>query len=520
MNSLSEPSKGLNAALPSLVIVLGSFILAAWAVWIDPVLNRDAVKYLLAAEAFSDGKFERGLSAYKWPFYSLSVAYFHKLIPFVSLDTAAHIWNALLRGLGGIAFLKISLQLGASRRHIWIAVLIYLLFPGLNEVQSMVIRDYGYLCFFLWMVYFFLRQLANPTMSNVIGFLLFGMVATAFRIEGLVYVFGLLVFYLVTGTVNNRLKALGYGIIFIVVPVLCYIQLMWLYNGDVANTLNIFLHTVDQARDALAVEIEQIESSVLRSFLESVSWLILLFSPFVRMLWSTLNVLSLVYVIILIYGWSNRPVLELENPRIALMYKGWKWLAGMNVMVLVTFVMITQIVTDRYPLSLALLLMLLIPFIVVSLLDRWRSSDRLWVRGIMPSILGVFLVLNAAEGLDRFTVNHHIKDAGLFVSQRLKPDQYFLTNHRVIDYYAGNKDIKQDVEYAWPNIKRYVNDKNNRWTHIEWIVLYFDRHEPRSTFDYLDRVFGDLPVQEMVGEKGNRILIYNPGERRRALRGS
>ena len=488
------------------LVFFASLLLAVWAYWIDPVINRDGTKYVLAAETFTRGDFYHGFRSYKWPIYSMVIAFFSWATPF-SAETIAYVINACLRGVTGIAFLHLSSMMGADRRQLLLAAVIFLLFPGLNEVQAMIIRDFGYFASFLWMAIFFLRQLGNPTRVNVIGFIVLGLIATAFRIEGLIYVSALVIFYMLSGTVKGHWKLLGYFIILTVIPILGYIELMWLYNGEIGNAVTMLTDTAARMTTELDEYIEELEPGIVANLLNSIFYLILAMTPFAKMAWSTLSVLSLGYVLVLAAGWFVRPVFDQQNANVRLMTKGWRWIVGMNVMVLVTFALLRQIVTDRYPITLALVLMLLIPFIITKLMDKARQSAWNKAPTAVVAILSVLLLLNSAEGLNRFANNRHMKEAGEWIDGRMLDGDVFYTNSRIVDYYAGRRSVRDDRVYSWEKLSEFLH--TGRWRQIHRIGVYLrGGYDPR-TDEYLQSVFQMEPEKVFESENGSKVLIYN-----------
>ena len=180
-------------------VVVGSLIVALWSHYIDPVINLDGTRYVMTANAFAVGNFQEGFTFYKWPFYPMILAVISKITP-LSAEASALIFGAVMRAVGGIAFIKLSEKLGANKTQLWLAGFVYLFYPGLNEVQSMIMRDIPYIACFLWMVVFFVQAWQRPNRRDLIALVLTGLLAAAFRVEGMVYL-GIILFWML---ISNR----------------------------------------------------------------------------------------------------------------------------------------------------------------------------------------------------------------------------------------------------------------------------------------------------------------------------
>lgn len=127
--------------------IIGLF-LSAWSVYLDDVVNTDGVLYLRTAPLLADGNWQAAFSLYKWPLYPLLIALV-SLIPGLGVEYSAHVLNAALTALGVVIFLSLVRELGADRKTFIAAAIVILLFPGLNRYRAFVIRDAGYIAFYL-----------------------------------------------------------------------------------------------------------------------------------------------------------------------------------------------------------------------------------------------------------------------------------------------------------------------------------------------------------------------------------
>ena len=148
----------------------------------DPVVNRDAVLYIAAAESFSQGNFAQGVKHYRMPLYPLLLTAFHFFVP--NWILAGQLLHALflLFSLIPLYFLTLNLF---NRSAAFFTALLFAVVPVFNGVGS-ITRDPP----FLFLVLCALALLsAEGGKFSARRFLLVGVlvvVATFIRIEGIV----------------------------------------------------------------------------------------------------------------------------------------------------------------------------------------------------------------------------------------------------------------------------------------------------------------------------------------------
>jgi hypothetical protein len=488
-------------------VFVGSLLVAAWCSYIDPVINPDGVKYVLATRYFLDGDFVNGMSAYKWPTYSLTIAIV-SLVTRLPVEISALLFDAVMRGVAGIAFLNLTYKFGATRWQLTMAVAVFLFYPGLNEVQSMIIRDFAYIACFLWMVVFFVQQISNPTRFNFMGFLLMGVLAAAYRIEGLVYLISLLVLYLVWGTVNKVSRKVGITLVIVVLPVMVYGALMWIYDGNVANALTIMGNMVSLIEEDLERFIATMEPGLWHDLLDRVSPVVLVLMPMAKLVVNLIEVITIGYVIVLTAGWFARPLLQGSQVTNILMIRTWKWVIAINLVVLTGFVLIRQIFTDRYPLSIALMLIMFIPFAITRLHQLASARSKVAARSLSAA-LALLLLVNSAEGLDRFTAKRYLREAGSWIADQegVYTNNKVYSNNRIVDYYAGKREVELDNYYSAHVVNALT--MSWRWKRLNFLAINLvTKGKPGFYRNFRYRI-GKEPDIIFENDQGDKVLIYD-----------
>jgi len=160
-------------------------MLTMWAITVDPIVNPDAILYFSVADEFALGNFSNAFTLYKWPFYSGFIA-FVQAITGLSTQNSAYLLNSILYIIAVFGFLACVHALGANQRTLVIAAILILLFPSLNKYRAFIIRDAGFIAFYLWMIFHLIQGINKQQFSNFVWASVFIVLATLFRIEAIV----------------------------------------------------------------------------------------------------------------------------------------------------------------------------------------------------------------------------------------------------------------------------------------------------------------------------------------------
>ena len=488
-------------------VVAGSLLVALWSYYIDPVINTDGILYVLTANAFIDGNFQEGFSWYKWPFYPLILAAISKITP-LTTESSALIFGAVMRAVGGIAFIKLSEKLGADQTRLWLAGFVYLFYPGLNEVQSKITRDIPYIACFLWMVVFFVQAWQRPNQRDLIAVILTGLLATAFRVEGMVYL-GIILFCMLissryTPAWLTRKLAVFAALVFL--SLLVQVALYWLYDGSIAVAREWLLKIWLPPRTELLNYIGTLAPGIWRSALEQGLYPAAAVLPFAKAIFNFLEVLTLGYLLILVAGLLVRPWLDRQTSGSEQAWQCWKIVVVINILILIVFAALRFLYNDRYPLTLSVMTMLLVPFAVTALCritagKMSRKTRMVWVA------TGLVLLVNSLEGLDRFTSKHHLREAGNWIRQQSGGDYNrfrFYTNNNILDYYAG-----QGVFRSHWNYRAAIANPETLKDRVDLIAIRAGRSDVNGYYQHVLSLIGETPDMTFENRKGDRVEIFD-----------
>ena len=150
-------------------------------------ITDDFVLYHEVSRLFSIGDIKGGLQLYNWPLYPALIAIIHKLTA-LSLTASAQTLTVALYGLTTYALLSFIKGIGGDKKTILFGALLF--FSNLyvtGDVVSMLLRDTGFWAFYLLSLNAFHQYILTPTLSHAMRWQLLMIIATLFRIEGVVF---------------------------------------------------------------------------------------------------------------------------------------------------------------------------------------------------------------------------------------------------------------------------------------------------------------------------------------------
>ncbi len=495
----------LNVGL-CLFIFLCCVAISLWSVYADPIINIDGILYLKAADAFTRGDFEQALSFHKWPLYPFLISLIHQTTG-LNLESSAHALNGLLNILACFAFVLLIREIGAGYVTVVIAALVIVFFPGLNELRSYLIRDHGYIAFYLLSLYYLIRALHIRSIFILFLSMLAMVVATLFRIEGAVFLIAMPIIYLNSrANVVPMNRSLFYSLILITAMILITLFGWWLHVPNV-NTGNMhfsygnILAGWAQAGQFLDRKIEILKELIIESSSDTTGRLVYIWTVFGIIFAQVLIILSIPYVYLVWYAF-RRDLVFPETHSI----RPWKLFILFNFIILAVFTLTKFFLTDRYPLAIAVTFLCAVPFALNSVYERWQAKPRNTFKSNFGYVLVVLLLLvNIFEGLTSITNKHYLKEAGLWLRDNIPAETRLYTDNLLLGFYSGVPDDRLKVQPS-------KSDLINQFYRGEWINYDYLALEIKPDPEYmrhLDRTLWVVPEQVIKGSPDREIRIYN-----------
>jgi len=488
--------------LPYLIAALLSVLCSIWINSREVVINPDAICYLQSAAAFKDGiHFAMNLCGQaKWPFYSLLIAGFVHLTHF-SYEISAYLLNGFFSLITVLVFMKIISVLTEKthlEKHktvlVSLAAAVILLAHQFNAVKTYIIRDHGFWAFYLLSLLFLIQYFRRHKNSDAIAWNLSIMIATLFRIEGAIF---LLVIpwiawfdyqqplsarfrsFLTLNSISILAAAVGASVLLFYHPPITgrlYELQFQLLHGLIVLQQNFQLKTIGLTQAVLGESGARDAVPVL--FITLLVWYCI----------SVITNLSWIYSFLVCYAWIKKCLITDRMSQLAI----WSYVI-INVVITAIFLGQSLFLSKRYLIALSLVLMIWVPFALMSLVQLWKK--RKW-----PLLLVLFFILlSAIGGLFNFGYSKkYIHDAGQWLSQNVPAQAILYSNDLQLMYYSQHFGDQIYTQY-----EAYSNDKP-RNKKYDYLALRTDQKELHSA----THLNNEILVRVFQNKRGDQIQIY------------
>ena len=251
---------------------LASLVLSLVAYLQSDIINNDGILYVDVARAFVAGGIGDAFATFNWPLYGILIGITHQLTQ-LDYESAAHLLNALLIALACVAFVVTYREIARDGTRMWVAAVLILALPIVNDYRDFVIRDFGYWAFLLLTVSLFIRSTQNDSLVYAALWQLAAILAIAFRIEGAAFLAVPVIYHLVQerdtrGRVRKIFRSTFVFVACGLIGLIAFSGLGVLGIEANAHTLLLWLSYVSPS--AIATGLEQ-EAITLRQQLEYLS---------------------------------------------------------------------------------------------------------------------------------------------------------------------------------------------------------------------------------------------------------
>ncbi|MEJ2609254.1 MAG: hypothetical protein P8179_04000 [Candidatus Thiodiazotropha sp.] len=395
------------------------------------VINRDGILYINTAQAFLDNGIKAAMQVYNWPSYSILFGIISNWTG-LSLESSAHILNALLMLLLVDAFIRLSHNLSNKQIRPWIAALVVLCFPPFDH-RLEIYRDWGYLAMtFCALVSLQKYWISERVLSReVITWQLCMIIALLFRVEAIVLITLTPIGFLFQKRVwVQRLKRFisAYSLILLI----AVLSGAFVAMGDVPLGKLIDLKQYTDPSYVFSkfnLSAEQLASHALNKYSDDYASLILGGGIVTLICWMILDNLGAFLAILLGVG-----IYAKRLPK-ASAYRLIYWLETIVVVTLFAFLMTTLIPPSRYALLGSMLLLILITYAVNMFADtkdsKGRASRYWWWFVVIGLVIGNLFNLSFHQDYKSY-----LREGGHWISQNIPSKIPLITNDFIIDYYA------------------------------------------------------------------------------------
>ncbi len=244
----------------NLKLVFGiSLLLSLWLIAIDPLINRDGIIYLRAAEAYLRDGLLASRGVFGQPLLSVTMGVLHQLTG-LSLLYCGHLIITLSYALLCCGFVAAMQRLGANRMIQIIAAAVILSHPMLNEHRSDIVRDPPYWATMIFAFHTLLRYVRRPSLGLQCQWLGLVMLASMIRFEGLLFASLAPLALLLC---HHREARLGNVLRLLVLPFITVLlaAVVWYYE-ELLSPVNRLFPTIGKHLSSIAVFPVEFKSTV------------------------------------------------------------------------------------------------------------------------------------------------------------------------------------------------------------------------------------------------------------------
>lgn len=485
-----------------------SLLLSFWISYRETVINPDAVCYLLSAQSIGEVGIKGAMQLCgqaHWPFYSVLIYGFVRLTQ-LSYPISAYVLDGFFSLLSVLFFIQIVKELGGSLRIMWLSAIVILLSHEFNSVREYIIRDHGFWAFYLGSLLFLLRYFRSPSLKTGLAWSVSIMLATLFRIEGVIFLFALplLSWFYLRFSFWQRAKCF----ITLNLPTLIIGLMMgsWvlLHPHESLDKLGRLADLPNQLQHGFLIINERIQTTkagLAQHVLTTdsardagVVLLVLLISWYIV---SVISNLSWAYGLLVIYAWLRK--INPFTSAAMLVLMGY-----LIVNVAVTFGFLAEyfFLSKRYLIALSLVLMLWVPFALDNLLLQWSNLRH----RIFLIFVAFFIFLTSLGGIIDFGYSKtYIHDAGNWLAANVPANASLYVNDYQLMYYSqhfGRSIFAKNVDNMYANVIAH-----GHWKQYDYLALRLSKREKGAMAEVLAEI-NRVPLQVFKNKRGDQVVIY------------
>ena len=491
----------------TLIILAVNIALTAWTVYVKPVLNYDAILYITAAKAISNGDWQLATELYQGSLYPFLIQLLSS-ISGLSFENAAHGLNSLFLTIICLAFISTVRLLGGSSKSVLIiSSIVIVFFPSLLKFRPFIIRDFAYLSCYLWSIYFLLAYYQSNKTFHLASWAALLCLGACFRIESVIFLV-FIGFLLTLSYAFKRVRKGHYapitGISIVAILMLGALLYLPTLMIDVMG-LNSLVMSLSYPTEYINKAISQLSEKLAISSNESGGTLVAILKPFGNVVYETLKRLEVIYAILAFIAFKMRLTLSQSyQRRIIACY------IGINIIVLSLFEVSLSYLTSRYTLALALTILLLAPFTLEKAIENF--SERKTATKFALSLLIIALCFVSLKRLE-VSERHIEATAGKWIKTNLNDNQIIISNNSKILYYANQNPYfcfkKCNHHYKFST--RFLLHKQNKgsFEQANYLVFLVNKKDPIDIQkeNEFKRQFGE-PIKRFVQNEKLYVHVY------------
>ncbi len=498
--SANQPPPTSRGAIDYRLVFAASLLLSLWLMFLDPIINRDAIIYLRAAEAYLEQGFAASQAMFGRPFLSVAIGHLHQLTG-LPLQYAGLAITSLSYAVMCSGFVVVVRLLGGDRRTQWLAAAVILFHPMINEYRSAIMRDPLYWAFMIMAFRQLLLYAREPTVRHQLGWFCWVMLATLVRFEGALFAALAPLGLLLVGEPGRRLKRSGRLLLLplsalaaAVVGVLYY-QLVMAPGSRLFPAIGQHLRRLANFPAEFA-DLAQGTGQALLEFTarDDAGWAVVAGLAAILLV-NICRALTWPYVILLLWG-RGRGLLDRLAPQD-------RRLLNLHLLIalsyLALFTLGNRFMLERYS---GIITLFILPYVVFLLNSIWPMGRRQLGRALVLLLLFGMAADSLYNGGYK---KQFVQDAATWIRENTDENASLMSNHLYVAYFSRRK-------FDWSTWRAYdftIQDLRRRpelWRNCDYLVFQVKAEAEPEWAQFL----ADFGLSELTSFDG-------PWERRLAL---
>ena len=477
-----------------------SLLLSAWLIMLDPLIYRDAIIYLRAADAYLQQGFAASQQEFGRPLLSVCMALLHQWTG-MPIQWAGQLLVTLSYALMCTGFVATVHTLGGDRRVQILAAVVVLSHPMLNNNRSSIMRDPIFWSLLIMAFRELLLYLRQPGLKHQLRGFIYIFIASLFRFEGLFFAVLAPLSLLFTRNLPGRLRHCLRLLVPQLVAVGGLLLAVLVYQSQLSEDSRLF-PIINMYIDRLLAfpgEFAQVAAATaepMLNFTAREDAQIAVLAGFAAILLVNLcRAMTWPWLITLLWGWRAH-LLDRLRPDDATVLRSHILI---SLIYLVLFLLANRFMLERYGNQLVIFALLYIPFILSNL---WGAG------GKRKYLVIALLVLMSADSI------HNGERDKLFVREatdwvRLNTPEHssLVTNEKYIAYFS-----KRDFDWKTALSKEFQLEallaQPKHWRNKDYLVIYVKRREAQRWNEFLaQHKLQEIQSFQGSSEKKGRVAV-------------
>lgn len=495
---------------PVLWSALLSGMLALYLLPLMGHLNTDGIFYLRVAQQFLDQPSLMSVSTdplYGWSFFSIFIA-FTKRLTGLSLLVSAQLICVFFQIMIAVGYVLILKTLGGSKRVQWIGLVCILALPHLNDYRAYVVRDFGYWAGYLFALLALLKFMRKPSWLLALLWGGASLGAALFRVEGVLFLFIMPIFFCFNGNYSWRKRLLGLLQLYSLLLGLLVIVLGFVFTSlkvDLSifsrlDEFNIFFtHGLSLAKQHYVSTLTQMQAVQSNILAARALPKVMVFGLSIYLVYKIFSVTDFVFTTLICYGLVfNRPNFNRSDWLVLIPYM------IINLLIAMVFVILFFFLSGRYIMALSLTLLVILPFTLDDIFTRIENSAvfaKKW-RWLKPGFVILVIIFLADAIISTGPSKHYLKQSGYWLAHNTPKNSVLYTNSEHILFYARGA-IPQWSEWLISDEKHPEVQLKN----ADYLVLRVS-HKRGIPDSFSTQLQGNEPIKVFNNNHDDQVLIY------------